>query len=80
MNDVKLENILMKFAIRVLETQSGKENPTIGELIDTPRDEILALFGVDDETEENEDVFGTEEQYEKAEQLRDSMREDGISV
>lgn len=28
----------------------------------------------------DEDIFGSEEQMEKAEQLRDEMREDGIYV
>ena len=28
----------------------------------------------------NDDVFGTEEQYEKAEAIRDAMREDGESL
>lgn len=58
MSNIKLENILLKFAIRVLDVSNGKGNPTLGEMIDEPVNEIEAL-------------------YEKAEQLRDELREDG---
>lgn len=58
MSNIKLESILLKFAIRVLDVSNGKGNPTLGEMIDEPVNEIEAL-------------------YEKAEQLRDELREDG---
>lgn len=41
---VKLENIILKFAIRILDLHKGKEDPTIGELIDEPADAIEALY------------------------------------
>lgn len=40
MNRIKLENILLTFGNRLLEVAGNKDNPTLGELIDTPADEI----------------------------------------
>jgi len=60
-NRIKLENILLKYGISVIDATTGRTNPTLGELIDEPANEIEAL-------------------YEKAEQIRDEMREDGIAV
>jgi len=42
--DTKLELILLKFANRVLEVKNTNKNPTLGELIDTPLNEVKALF------------------------------------
>jgi hypothetical protein len=39
----KLELILLKFANRVLDVKNGKENPTLGELVNVPLNEIMAL-------------------------------------
>lgn len=43
MNDTQLEIIFLKFANRVLDVQAGKENPTLGNLIDTAVNEVKAL-------------------------------------
>jgi hypothetical protein len=75
MSNIKLENILLKFAIRVLDVSNGKGNPTLGEMIDEPAAEIEELYGVSDD----DGIYGTEEQYERAEQLRDGLREDGVA-
>lgn len=40
---VDLETILLKYGNRVLDVRNGKENPTLGELIDTPAQELEAL-------------------------------------
>lgn len=40
----KLENILLEFAMDVMDMDRGKTNPTIGELIDKPANKILELF------------------------------------
>ena len=42
--ETKLNIILMEFASRLLNVQAGKENPTLGDLIDRPRNEILKLL------------------------------------
>jgi len=44
MADTELENILLAFGNRLLDVANGRENPTLGELIDTPRNEIKALI------------------------------------
>lgn len=41
MNDIWLENILLEFGNRMLDVANNKENPTIGELIDRPKEQIL---------------------------------------
>ena len=42
--ETKLNIILMEFASRLLNVQAGKENPTLGELIETPKQEIVELI------------------------------------
>lgn len=44
MSNVKLENTLLKFAINVLDVSNGKGNPSLGEMIDEPVNEIEALY------------------------------------
>jgi hypothetical protein len=41
MGNIRIENILLKFGNRLLETASGKGNPTLGELIDEPTADIV---------------------------------------
>lgn len=77
MSRYALECILLKFAIRVLDVSNGKGNPTMGEMIDEPVAAIEKLFDItyDDDAANRRIV----EQYERAEQLRDGLREDGIA-
>lgn len=44
MSDTELENILLTFANRVLDVRNGSDNPTLGELVDTPTQAILSLI------------------------------------
>jgi hypothetical protein len=41
MSDIWLENILLEYGNRILDVANNKENPTIGELIDRPKKQIL---------------------------------------
>lgn len=75
MSRYELENILLKFAINVLDVSNGKGNPTLGEMIDEPVAAIEKLFDITYEDDAaNRRIV---EQYERAEQLRDELREDG---
>ena len=40
----KLEITLLDFANKVLDARNGMTNPTLGELIDNPKDKIKALI------------------------------------
>jgi len=40
----KLTNILLEFAMDVMDMDRGKTNPTMGELIDKPANKIIELF------------------------------------
>ena len=40
----KLEITLLDFANKVLDARNGVTNPTLGELIDNPKDKIKALI------------------------------------
>ena len=78
MSNIKLENILLKFAINVLDVSNGKGNPTLGEMIDEPVAAIEKLFDITYEDDAaNRRIV---EQYERAEQIRDELREDGIAL
>ena len=77
MSRYELENILLKFAINVLDVSNGKGNPTLGEMIDEPVAAIEKLFDITYEDDAaNRRIV---EQYERAEQIRDELREDGIA-
>jgi hypothetical protein len=40
----KLENIVLEYSIKLLNAANGKENPTVGELVDKPKEQIKALM------------------------------------
>jgi len=44
MKDTELETILVKFANRVLDVRNGKDNPTLGELVNEPKQAILSHY------------------------------------
>jgi len=60
MKDTELETILVKFANRVLDVRNGKDNPTLGELVNEPKQAILSHYIAKSEVEEiigkNEEV------------------------
>lgn len=42
--DMKLEVILLEYGNRVLRVANNEENPTIGEMLEVPREKIKQLF------------------------------------
>lgn len=40
----KIEAVLLEFGNRVLDVRNGKENPTLGDLIDTPTQSLTQLL------------------------------------
>lgn len=43
MDNAKLELVFLRFANRLLDAQAGKENPTLGNLIDTAVNQVKLL-------------------------------------
>lgn len=56
MSNLKLELILIEYGNRLLQLASSQENPTLGELIETPRDAIKQLMA-----DEFEKLIGEDE-------------------
>ncbi len=44
---ISLELILLKYGNAVLDARSGKANPTLGELLDVPREAIVELVAAE---------------------------------
>lgn len=42
--DMEIEKIIVEFANRVLDVKNGKDNPTLGEMIDVPKAAIQKLL------------------------------------
>lgn len=44
MSNIEVQNILLEFGNRLLDVANNKENPTLGELIDTPAQAIHTYY------------------------------------
>ena len=72
-----INNVLLEFANRLLDVKNGKENPTLGELIDTPKAQLIEYFmgivGEDEALPTEQDLIEYLPKLER-DQLRNEIR------